>query len=89
MDLEHCGRADLAAAVADEYVRASGDDGVFRLLDFYVCYRVYVRGKVRSLRLTQMSPGSSGAVKLAQEAGDYFDLALAHVKPAYPVLASP
>ena len=87
MDLEQFGRADLAATFADEYVRASGDDGVFRLLDFYVCYRAYVRGKVRSLRLAQMSPGSSGAEKLAQEAGGYFDLALAHAKPGHPVLA--
>ena len=88
MDLEQFGRADLAATFADEYVRASGDDGVFRLLDFYVCYRAYVRGKVRSLRLAQMSPGSSGAEKLAQEAGGYFDLALAHANPGHQVLAS-
>ena len=87
MDLEHYGRADLAATFADAYVRASGDEGVFRLLDFYVCYRAYVRGKVRSLRLAQMSPGSSGAEKLARDAGVYFDLALAHAEPGHPVLA--
>lgn len=80
MDLEHYGRADLAATFAEEYVRASGDDGVFRLLDFYVCYRAYVRGKVRSLRLAQMPPASSEAETLALEAAVYFDLALAHTQ---------
>ena len=59
MDLEHYGRADLSTAFAHEYVRASGDEELFRLLDFYACYRAYVRGKVRSLRLAQTSPRSA------------------------------
>ena len=59
MDLEHYGRADLSTAFAHEYARASGDEELFRLLDFYACYRAYVRGKVRSLRLAQTSPRSA------------------------------
>jgi uncharacterized protein len=87
MDLEHYGRADLSAAFADEYVRTSGDDEMLRLLDFYVCYRAYVRGKVRSLRLAQTSPRSSEGEELVQEARGYFDLALAYTKAGQPVLA--
>jgi aminoglycoside phosphotransferase family enzyme len=66
MDLEQFGRADVAAAFASEYVRDSGDDEMLRRLDFYVCYRAYVRGKVRSLRLAQTSrrfPEGGGLVE--------------------------
>jgi aminoglycoside phosphotransferase family enzyme len=85
MDLEQFGRADLAATFADEYVRASGDDELFRLLDFSVCYRAYVRGKVRSLRLAQTSPRSSEGEELVEESRSYFDLALAHSKAGQPL----
>lgn len=53
MDFEYHGRGDLAWAFVDSYVRASGDDELPSLLDFYMCYRAYVRGKVHSLRLAQ------------------------------------
>lgn len=79
MDLEYHGRADLAWGFADSYVRASGDDGLLDLLDFYACYRAYVRGKVRSLRLAQTEQASGGeTTQLVAESRAYFDLAWAH-----------
>jgi uncharacterized protein len=78
MDLDHAGRADLAVAVVDAYVRASGDADLPRLLDFYACYRAYVRGKVLGLRLGQgaLAPTTAAAVAAAAEA--YFELARAY-----------
>jgi predicted kinase len=73
MDFEHHGRADLAWAFVDAYVRASGDAELLTLLDFYACYRAYVRGKVRSLRLTQRDEA-----RIVSDAKAYFDLAWAH-----------
>jgi uncharacterized protein len=73
MDFEHHGRADLAWAFVDEYVSASGDEDLLGLLDFYSCYRAYVRGKVRSMRLRQTDEPS-----IVSEAEAYFDLAWAH-----------
>lgn len=79
MDLEYHGRADLAWGFVDSYVRASRDDGLLRLLDFYTCYRAYVRGKVRSLRLAQTEQASGGEThQLIAESRAYFDLAWAH-----------
>ena len=79
MDLEHHGRTDLAWAFVDSYVRASGDDELLSLLDFYICYRAYVRGKVRSLRLAQIEQASGGqGAPLIAESRAYFDLAWAH-----------
>src|SRR5919199_1349664 len=77
MDLAHHGRADLAWAFVDAYVSFSGDAELRQLLAFYVCYRAYVRGKVRSLRLAQ--PGVSAATEeeLTEDARAYFDLAWA------------
>jgi uncharacterized protein len=75
MDLDHHGRADLGAAFVDAYVRRSGDCEVHRLLDFYKCYRAFVRGKVLSFRLDE--PDLLGEAAAAVEAEDraYLDLA--------------
>ena len=78
MDLDRHGRGDLGAAFADAYIRLSGDEDLARLLDFYKCYRAWVRGKVLSLRLDQpgLSPAAAAAVR--EEARGYFDLAWAY-----------
>jgi predicted kinase len=92
MDLDHHGRADLGAAFVDAYVRASGDADLPALLDFYKCYRAYVRGKVLGLRLRQgpLTPEAAGEV--AGEAGAYFELARAcadrAARPGPPLLAA-
>lgn len=46
MDLDHFGRRDLSVSFVDAYVARSGDRELMQLLDFYKCYRAYVRGKV-------------------------------------------
>ena len=67
-----------AGSVFSAYVRASGDAELWRLLDFYACYRAYVRGKVRSLRLAQLGLSSEVERELELGARAYFDLAWAH-----------
>jgi aminoglycoside phosphotransferase family enzyme len=76
MDLDHFGRPDLSAAFVEAYVQASGDQQLLTLLDFYRCYRAYVRGKVRSFRLDQpgLIPGETE--RIAAQARAYFALAL-------------
>jgi aminoglycoside phosphotransferase family enzyme len=51
MDLDYQGRRDLSRHLIDSYVRMSGDREILEVLDFYKCYRAYVRGKVESFRL--------------------------------------
>jgi predicted kinase len=82
MDLDHYGRADLAAAFVEAYVRASGDADLPRLLDFYTCYRAYVRGKVLGLRLGQGGLPPAEAAAVADDAGAYFALARAYAERA-------
>jgi uncharacterized protein len=56
------------------YVRHCGDLELYRLLDFYRCYRTYVRGKVTSFRLRDGPPPALLA-PLRRQAANYFALA--------------
>jgi aminoglycoside phosphotransferase family enzyme/predicted kinase len=93
MDFDHRGRADLAEAFVDAYVRHSGDDEIRDLLDFYRCYRAYVRGKVLGLRLAQPGLPANDAERIAAEARAYFDLAWAYAgglaRPALIIAMGP
>ena len=51
MDLEHSGRADLSRHFVTQYVTYSNDADIIALLNFYKCYRAYVRGKVACFSL--------------------------------------
>ena len=78
MDLEHRGRADLASAFVDAYVRFSGDEHVRQLLGFYIAYRAFVRGKVLGMRLHEPGLAPQEARDIADDATAYFDLAWAY-----------
>lgn len=51
MDLEVRSRRDLAAALIDAWVEATGDDDALEVIPFYVAYRSAVRGKVAGITL--------------------------------------
>ncbi|MDP2689590.1 MAG: AAA family ATPase, partial [Deltaproteobacteria bacterium] len=57
MDLDFHNRRDLALALERAYFEASGDEGGKRLLDFYKCYRAYVRGKVEGFKSAEPEVG--------------------------------
>lgn len=80
MDLDHYARPDLASAFVEAYVGDSGDAELRVLLDFYRCYRAYVRGKVASLRLAEPNLTMSERQALADEARTYFVLAHSYIQ---------
>jgi len=51
MDFDYRGRDDLSRYLMRCYVDRSGDTAIEKVIDFYRCYRAYVRGKVESFRL--------------------------------------
>lgn len=57
MDLDYRGRHDLSLAFDEAYLKASGDFNGRRLLDFYRCYRAYVRGKVEGFKSAEPEVG--------------------------------
>jgi aminoglycoside phosphotransferase family enzyme len=74
MDLDHHEREDLSEHLIRSYAERSGDEEIRRILDFYKCYRAYVRGKVESFRLDDSNipeKEKEGARKRAQQ---YFSL---------------
>ncbi len=48
MDLSAHGHVELAEHLLAEYARASGDFDLYSVVDFYVAYRAFVRGKIAS-----------------------------------------
>lgn len=75
MDLDYHGREDLGEQLIRSYINQSRDQGIMKILNFYKCYRAYVRGKVESFRLDD--PGISEKEKkdAHSRAERYFDLA--------------
>jgi uncharacterized protein len=74
VDLERLGAPMLAQRFVRAYVQHSGDVSMYRLLDFYRCYRAYVRGKVTDIRL-QAGPAPNLRGHLQRRAEAYFALA--------------
>jgi uncharacterized protein len=72
MDIDRYARADLSNAFVDSYIKASGDKGLSGLLDFYKCYRAYVRGKVACFKYDD--PYLKDKESILKEAKLYFNL---------------
>ena len=75
MDLDFHGLEDLSRHFIARFVQISGDAGLMDMLDFYKCYRAYVRGKIGLF--TASDPGVPEAARQAQTAAaaQYFRLA--------------
>jgi len=80
MDLDHHGRADLSHSFVREYIAKSHDVELKKLLNFYKCYRAYVRGKVASFKLDDPYTTKGEQEKAVEAAGSYFYLAHSYVK---------
>ncbi|MCC6782721.1 MAG: phosphotransferase, partial [Planctomycetes bacterium] len=68
MDLRYRGRPELARAFVDEYVRVSGDHGVFEVLHELVRYRAMVRAKVDALGARDQAIESGERARLLEAA---------------------
>ena len=75
MDLDFKDRSDLSSFFVERYVRYSGDQELGKLLQFYKCYRAYVRGKVVSFKLKDPSVDKEEKSAAKKEAKAYFKLA--------------
>jgi len=84
MDLDHYGRADLARNFVSAYVAESRDTKLLKLLNFYKCYRAYVRGKVEGFKLDDPYIAPAEKRQALEIASSYFDLADSYIrsKPA-------
>lgn len=79
MDLDHYRRADLSDCFVDAYVAQSRDKELLKLLNFYKCYRAYVRGKVESFKLDDPHISDEERAKALANTKSYFDLAQSYI----------
>jgi aminoglycoside phosphotransferase family enzyme len=75
MDLEFQNRADLAERFVEKYVEYSGDIELRGLLNFYKCYRSYVRAKVNGFRLLDPAVSEKEKKEAETVTSAYFKLA--------------
>ena len=76
MDFDHHNRPDLSREIVAGMADALGDSQMLRLVDFYKCYRAYVRGKVESFHQARAEVPESEKKKTRMQARRYFRLAL-------------
>ena len=74
MDLDYHSREDLGEHLILSYVGESGDHDILEVLNFYKCYRAYVRGKVESFRLNDPHMPQKEKEEAKSRAAKYFDL---------------
>jgi aminoglycoside phosphotransferase family enzyme len=79
MDLDRYEQIDLSRHLVNTYVALSRDEELRKLLEFYKCYRAYVRGKVESFKLDDPLISQTEKAKALDSAQTYFQLAGSYV----------
>ena len=79
MDLDRYQQSGLSLHLVNTYVELSHDEELLKLLNFYKCYRAYVRGKVESFKLDDRYIPEEEKAKVLNAARSYFQLAESYV----------
>jgi len=75
MDLDYIGYPYLSSYFIEKYIKKSKDTDFFKILNFYKCYRAYVRGKVIGFKLDDPNIDKLEKQDIKNNAKKYFDLA--------------
>ena len=75
MDLDFLGEDTLSRYFVDSYIEISGDTDIYKIINFYKCYRAYVRGKVESFQLNDPNIQPKEKEKSLNSARGHFKLA--------------
>jgi len=75
MDLDRYQHSELSQHLVNTYVKLSHDEELLELLNFYKCYRAYVRGKVESFKLDDRYIPEQEKAKVLTAARSYFQIA--------------
>lgn len=78
MDLDFHGHGKLSKSFVESYIKYSGDTELEEIIDFYKCYRAYVRGKVDSFELDDATLEEGEKNEAAEIAKRYFKLACSY-----------
>ena len=75
MDLDFHGYRELSRYFVDGFARASGDRELVEILDFYKCYRAYVRGNINAFSARDPEQAPEAREQAGELARAYFALA--------------
>jgi aminoglycoside phosphotransferase family enzyme/predicted kinase len=75
MDIDFEGFPEIDQQLLETFIRLTNDDDIFILIDFYKCYRAFVRVKVNCLNLKEGSLGEYERRRLLRETEKYLELA--------------
>lgn len=76
MDLDFNGRWHQERYFINRMAEKLDDPELPEIIDFYKCYRAYVKGKVKSLQSSEEEVPEADRIKAADTAARYFDLSL-------------
>ena len=79
MDLDRYQQSGLSQHLVNTYVELGHDEELLKLLNFYKCYRAYVRGKVESFKLDDCYIPEEEKTKVLTAARSYFQLAESYI----------
>ncbi len=75
MDLDFHGLKDLSRYFVARFAAAADDPELLSVLDFYKCYRAYVRGKINAVAASEPELSEPARAQAARAARAYFALA--------------
>jgi uncharacterized protein len=75
MDLDFYGKEDFSNILIEEYLKCSKDYNLLKVLNYYKCYRAYVRGKVSGFMLSDPTITEEKKKAITKIAKRYFTLA--------------
>ena len=75
MDLDFHGFKDLSRYFVERLAQAAADPELLVMLDFYKCYRAYVRGKIAAFTARDQELAPQARARAEQTARAYFLLA--------------
>jgi len=74
LDFKNCWQAERY--FVEQMAEKLGDPDLLNIIDFYKCYRAYVKGKVKSLQSVEEEVPKQERQRAAEKASRYFNLAL-------------
>jgi aminoglycoside phosphotransferase family enzyme len=75
MDLDFHGMRELSRFFVDRFAQVSRDRELLEILDFYKCYRAYVRGKINAFMAQDQAQSPQDRERALKTARAYFALA--------------
>ncbi|MCK4838596.1 MAG: hypothetical protein KAS94_07305 [Desulfobulbaceae bacterium] len=80
MDLDYHGLKQMSDFFIDRFVEQAGDSGLRAMLNFYKCYRAYVRGKIGLFTAHAPEVDETTKATCLEQAGRYFKLAESYAR---------